>query len=119
MSLTRKFYVYILASKSRRLYIGMTNSLFHRILQHKSGEFGGFAAKYQINRLVYFEAFRYVTNCSARETVLKKRSRAKKLKLVTDCNPTWEDLAADWATRSAPFAPAPSQSRFLTARSGS
>ena len=92
----RKFYVYILASKSRRLYVGMTGALYGRVLKHKAGEEDSFTKRYKINRLVYFEVFKYVNNCIARETQIKKWSRAKKIALVERENPTWEDLAADW-----------------------
>lgn len=74
----------------------MTNSLFKRVMQHKSCEVEGFTKRYRITRLVYYEQFKYVNNCIARETELKKWSRAKKLKLISDFNPTWDDLAADW-----------------------
>ena len=100
-----KFYGYILASKSRRLYIGMTNSLFNRVMQHKSGEEDGFTKRYNINRLVYYETFKYVNNCIAQETQLKAWSRAKKVALIESFNPTWEDLAADWGKRIEPLKP--------------
>ena len=96
MKYQRKFFVYILASKSRRLYTGMTNSLIRRVLQHKEGETEGFTKRYRIDRLVYFETFRYVNNCIAREKQIKSWSRDKKLELIHGFNPTWEDLAADW-----------------------
>jgi putative endonuclease len=98
-----RFYIYILASKSRRIYIGMTNSLFSRVMQHKSGEIEGFTRRYKINRLVYYEVFKYVNNCIARETQLKAWSRAKKVALIISLNPTWEDLAAEWGTRIEPL----------------
>jgi putative endonuclease len=94
-----RFYIYIMASKSRRIYIGMTNSLFARVMQHKSGEVDGFTKRYKINRLVYYEVF----NCIARETQLNAWSRAKKVALINAFNPTWEDLAADWGTRLEPL----------------
>jgi putative endonuclease len=72
------FYIYILASKSRRIYVGMINSLFRRVMRHKSGEIEGFTKRYKINRLVYYKVFKYVKNCIARETQLKSGSRAKK-----------------------------------------
>ncbi len=100
-----RFYIYILASKSRRIYVGMTNSLFRRVLQHKSGEMEGFITRYKINRLVYYEVFKYVNNCIARETQLKAWSRDKKVALIVSFNPTWEDLAADWGTRIEPLEP--------------
>jgi putative endonuclease len=85
-----------MASKSRRLYVGMTNSLFTRVMQHKSGQMEGFTKRYRITRLVYYEEFKYVNNCIARETELKKWSRTKKVLLINGFNPTWEDLATDW-----------------------
>ncbi len=91
----KKYYVYILASKSRVLYIGVTGSLMARVMQHKSGD-GGFTAKYRITRLVYYETFRYVNNAIARETELKAWRREKKVALIAADNPTWADLAADW-----------------------
>jgi putative endonuclease len=104
MPFNRKFWIYILASKSRRLNVGMTNSLVRRGLQHKAGEVE-FTRRYNINRLVYYERFRYVDNCIARETQLKTWSRAKKIVLITAFNPTWEDLAADWGKPIAPLKP--------------
>ena len=52
----RQYYVYILASKSRRLYIGVTNDLTRRIYQHRSG-LEHHTSRYRIDRLVYFEIF--------------------------------------------------------------
>ena len=104
MPFNREFYVYILASKSRRIYVGMTNSLFHRVLEHKAGEVE-FTSRYRINRLVYYEVFKYVINCIARETELKKWSRAKKVALIESMNPTWEDFAADWGKPIKPLTP--------------
>jgi putative endonuclease len=67
-----------------------------RVLQHKSGQVAGFTQRYHINRLVYYEAFRYVNNAIARETQIKKWRREKRVALIEALNPTWEDLAADW-----------------------
>jgi putative endonuclease len=90
------FYVYILASKSRRLYTGMTNNLVDRIGLHKSGAIEGFTKEYKINRLVYYETFKYVNHCINREKQIKAWRRAKKVALIEASNPTWEDLAAEW-----------------------
>jgi len=65
----------------------------------------GFTKRYKIDRLVYYEVFKYVNNCIARETQLKGWSRAKKVALIASLNPTWEDLAADWGTRIEPLGP--------------
>ena len=96
MPCAKKYYVYIMASKGRVLYVGVTGSLMRRVLQHKSGEDDGFTRRYHITRLVYYQAFRYVNNAIARETEIKKWRRQKKVALVQASNPTWEDLAEDW-----------------------
>ncbi len=87
-----RYYVYILSSKSRTLYVGVTNDLFHRIEQHRNGELDGFTKKYKIHRLVYFERFQYVDNAIAREKELKGWLRDKKIALINEQNPTWEDI---------------------------
>lgn len=92
----RLYYVYIMASKGRVLYVGVTGFLFARVLQHKSGETDGFTSRYKITRLVYYEVFQYVNNAIARETEIKKWRREKKIALIEASNATWEDLAADW-----------------------
>jgi len=61
----KRYYVYIVASRSRILYVGVTGFLMARVLQHKSGETDGFTKKYSINRLVYYESFRYVNRAIA------------------------------------------------------
>ena len=92
----KRYYVYILASKNRVLYVGVTGFLMARILQHRYGECEGFTQRYKVNRLVYYEVFQYVNNATARETEIKKWRREKKVALFEADNPTWEDLAADW-----------------------
>jgi putative endonuclease len=96
---TKRYYVYIVASKSRAIYIGMTAFLMDRILRHKAGEGSAFTCKYRIDRLVYFEVFQHVETAIHRETELKKWRREKKIALVEEDNPTWEDLAADWGKK--------------------
>ena len=59
MSAGNRYYVYIMASRSLNLYTGVTNSIYQRALQHKSGEIEGFTKKYNINRLVYYEMFEH------------------------------------------------------------
>jgi len=97
------YYVYILASKSRVLYIGVTNDLIARVLQHRSGEFGGFTSDYKVHRLVYFEQHLWIQNAIAREKQLKRWRREKKIWLIERDNPTWEDLAADWGRPLKPL----------------
>jgi putative endonuclease len=93
--------VYIVCSRSGTLYIGMTNSIYRRALQHKRGEFEGFASKYHCDRLVYYESFDNVANAIDREKQLKRWSRAKKIALLEAKNPRWEDLAEKWGAQMA------------------
>jgi putative endonuclease len=90
------FYVYILSDRSRRLYIGMTNDIVLRVTQHREHRPGTYTARYNIDRLVYFERFQYVNNAIAREKKLKDWNRAKKIALIESENPTWEDLSEKW-----------------------
>ena len=92
----RRYYVYIMASKSRVIYVGMTGFLMARVLRHRGGEGGAFTRKYRVHRLVYVESFQNVENAIARETEIKKWRREKKVALIVGENRTWEDLAAGW-----------------------
>ena len=92
----KRYYVYIMASRSLTLYTGMTGDILHRALQHKKGEVEGFTKKYNINRLVYYETFKYVNNAIAREKQIKAWTRAKRLALIQSMSPTWQDLAEGW-----------------------
>ena len=90
------YYVYILSSRSRAIYVGMTGFLMSRVLRHRTGEGGAFTRKYRIHRLVYYEVFHSVAAAIARETEIKVWRREKKVALIGQKNPTWEDLAAEW-----------------------
>jgi len=96
---TKRYYVYILASKGRVLYVGMTGFLMSRTLQHKAGEGGKFSSSYQVSRLVYCEVYHHVETAIRRETEIKKWRRKKKVALIEKKNPTWEDLATDWGKK--------------------
>jgi putative endonuclease len=88
--------VYILGSISGTLYIGITSDLVARVRQHRNHRFGGFTAKYEVKRLLYFETFREVTNAIAREKQLKGWRREKKIALIEKDNPQWKDLSRGW-----------------------
>ena len=98
MSREKRYYLYIKSSKSRVIYVGVTGFLMSRMMQHKNGECE-FMSRYNINRLVYYESFRYVNNALRRESEIKKWRREKKVGLISAANPTLEDLAADWGKR--------------------
>ena len=88
--------VYILSSRSRNLYIGVTSNLAVRIHQHKTKALGGFTARYNIDRLVYFEQFSTPQEAIEREKELKDWRRELKVRLIESNNPVWDDLSADW-----------------------
>ena len=90
------YYTYIVASRSRTLYIGMTGNLEQRIWQHKNKEYEGFSAAYNCVRLVWFERYATPATAIAREKQLKGWIRAKKIALIETSNPTWFDLSGDW-----------------------
>jgi putative endonuclease len=92
----RLYFVYILASRSRRLYIGVTNDLHRRVWQHRTGHIGGFTSAYRINSLVHFEITPDVRSAIEREKELKGWRREKKLALIEEQNAGWHDLATDW-----------------------
>ena len=94
----RWYYVYLLTNKHRTvLYAGVTNDLGRRIWEHKNRAVPGFTSRYNIDRLMYFEAFRDVTNAIAREKQIKGYGRAKKVALIEQENPGWHDLSVEWA----------------------
>jgi methylglutaconyl-CoA hydratase len=92
----RRFYVYILSSKSRVLYTGITDDIYRRTREHKNDNNSGFTRDYKVHRLVYYETFKYVNNAINREKKVKGWLRRKKIALIEAENPTWEDLSASW-----------------------
>lgn len=91
--------VYILASRSRVLYTGVTSHLLDRVKQHREGLVAGFTSRYRVHRLVYFECFENPKSAIAREKQIKSWNRAKKVALIEGKNPTWEDLAGKYFAR--------------------
>ena len=97
----QKYWTYIIASRTGTLYIGMTNNLYVRVMQHKSREIEGFSSQYKCNRLVYWESFDDVLKAINREKQLKGWRREKKIALIEAMNPRWEDLAEKWGAEMA------------------
>jgi putative endonuclease len=91
----RQHFVYILASKTRRIYTGVTSSLAHRVWQHRNGECRH-TAKYNIHRLVYCERFATPLEAIAAEKKVKSWDRTKRVALIESVNPKWDDLAKGW-----------------------
>lgn len=91
-----RYFTYIVACRSRTLYIGVTGNLEKRIFEHKWKEHDGFTADYNCDRLVWFESYQDVTRAIAREKQLKGWRREKKTALINKLNPAWVDLSKDW-----------------------
>ena len=92
--------MYILASLSGTLYVGLTDDLRNRIRDHKAGVFDGFTKRYSVNRLMYYEIFHESATAEAREKQIKKYRREKKLALFAESNPRWKDLSEEIVDRS-------------------
>jgi len=102
MMRTKHYYVYILASLSGTLYIGITNNLERRMVEHKEDLIAGFTKHYGVSRLVYFEVYSDVRNAIRREKQLKGWRRQKKIALIRSTNPSWKDLARQWYESRGP-----------------
>jgi putative endonuclease len=102
----KQFYVYIMTNNPRSavLYIGITGNLPHRVWQHKSKLIPGFTSCYNLTSLVYYECFFYPDAAIAREKEIKGWRRSKKIKLIEELNPKWDDLAKDWQNLYKPEA---------------
>jgi putative endonuclease len=89
-------FVYILANRTRRLYVGVTNDLVRRMYEHRAHRVPGFTQRYNIDRLVYFESMAEATQAIRREKQIKDYARAKKLAMIDWSNPEWTDLSEKW-----------------------
>lgn len=92
----KTYFVYILSSRSRNIYVGVTSNLEQRVIQHKRRLIPGFTSRYNIHRLVYYEDFSRVQDAIAREKQIKGWVRSKKVALIESTNLTWEDLSQGW-----------------------
>lgn len=92
----RKYFVYIMASKTRVLYTGVTNDIERRVFQHKRKLNPGFTQKYKATKLVYFESSNDVNAAIAREKRIKGWLHAKKIALIESMNSYWRDLSDGW-----------------------
>ncbi len=94
--MAKQFCVYILASKKNgTLYVGVTSALTQRIWQHKNKLVAGFTAKYQVDKLVYYEVHDDANSAIRREKQIKKWNRVWKIELIEEMNPAWRDLYED------------------------
>ncbi len=93
--LLKTYYVYILSSRQRTLYTGVTGDLPRRVQEHRLKLVEGFTKRYNVTQLVYFESTTDVLAAIAREKQIKRWSRSKKIALVRSMNPEWKDLAVE------------------------
>jgi len=93
----RCFYVYINTNKSNRvLYTGVTNNLLNRYSQHQTKENQkSFTAKYNVNKLVYYEVYCDIRDAIAREKQIKNLVRRKKIEMINKFNYGWKDLGLE------------------------
>jgi putative endonuclease len=92
----KQYFVYIMASRSHVLYVGVTNDLQRRVGQHKQKVVEGFTQKYNVTRLVYYEMTNDVHVALNREKEIKGWLRKKKIALIESMNPQWKDLSEEW-----------------------
>lgn len=96
MARDHRYFTYLMASRSRTLYCGVTSDIEVRVKQHRNGKFGGFTSHYRCTRLVWFERFGLIEDAIDREKEIKGWRREKKIGLIEERNPTWEDLSEGW-----------------------
>ena len=96
--MNKEYYVYIMTNKSRTLYTGVTNNLERRVYEHKHKLLPGFTSKYNITKLVYYEAGDDISVAIAREKQIKGWLLAKKIALIENMNPEQKFLSEDWYT---------------------
>ena len=87
------FHVYIVASKSRVIYVGMTSDLTGRAREHKQKVIPGFTQQYNVNRLVWFEEHGTAISAILRKKEIKGWRRSKKVALIEEKNEWWDDLS--------------------------
>jgi len=91
----KHYYVYIMASKTGTLYIGVTSDLIKRVYEHKNNLVEGFTKKYACHKLIYYEISSDAYVAISREKQLKNWRREKKENLIKTLNPSWKDLSED------------------------
>ncbi|MBI3914949.1 MAG: GIY-YIG nuclease family protein [Chloroflexi bacterium] len=95
--MNEQYYVYIVTNKHNTvLYTGVTNDLWRRVSEHRMKILHGFTSRYNVSKLVYYETFEDIEAAIAREKQIKAGSRQKKLDLINEMNPDWNDLFQEW-----------------------
>jgi len=89
-------HVYIMASDSETLYVGVTNDILRRVYEHKTHSVPGFTKRYNCTKLVYYERSSSIVSAIEREKQLKRWRRSKKVAFIEEKNPNLNDLSKDW-----------------------
>lgn len=90
------YYVYIVTNHTNTvLYTGVTNNLIRRIYEHKNKLVPGFTSKYNVNKLIYYDSTNEIMSAIEREKQIKGWTRKKKINLINNFNPDWNDLYSD------------------------
>jgi putative endonuclease len=92
----KHYYTYIISNASRMLYVGVTNDLMRRMSEHRQKLYPGYAARYNLKQLVYYEASNSIESAIAREKQIKGWARGRKDALIESMNPERQDLCAEW-----------------------
>ena len=94
--MAKQMFVYIMTNKVNTvLYTGVTSSLKQRVYEHREKIKSKFTARYNVNKLVYYEMYTDLYNAIVREKQIKAGSRQKKIDLINGMNPRWQDLYAE------------------------
>jgi putative endonuclease len=91
--MSKEYFVYIMTNKYNTvLYTGVSNNLMRRVWEHKEGSGSIFTNRYRVTKLVYYESYENINLAIAREKQIKGGSRQKKIDLIKNLNPDWNDL---------------------------
>ena len=90
------YYVNILASWTRVLYIGVTSDIEGRLYEHRTADEKAFTGRYRVHRLVYIETYGWIDDAIAREKQLKGWRRSRKIAIIEAQNLSWDDLSTGW-----------------------
>lgn len=92
----KEYSVYIMASRTKVVYTGVTGNLEERVWQHKNKTTKGFTSRYNVNKLVYYALTNDIHSALEFEKQIKGWVRKKKIELIESMNPNWDDLAEEW-----------------------
>ena len=94
----KTYFLYIMSNETTMIYVGVTNSLKHRVAQHKKKLVAGFTHRSNVHKPVHYECFSDIRVAIGREKQIKGWLRTKKVGLIVSKNPAWNDLSAAWFT---------------------